>query len=229
MLSISSVLQNFISTESVFCHQTVINTSNILSPFLKKIRWFYNSYANMQSPLLIPLPSQDLSTFSLGLWSSPSQQVNSFLTYTSWTSNTMYMLMTLRFMLLFQTSPPRNYRLCTPQFDIWTCRSTRYLKLHLAGIELSIPTPPLGKGGSSIFTSTTVNGSAPSPNCSDLTPGCHLPFLIAHTLTLSNPSELLHRDFSQWLIHLFLKFFLLLHCFSLKSQSQKSYSRELWE
>lgn len=41
MFSIFTVLWNFISNESLLCHQPIINTSNILRPFLGKIHWFW--------------------------------------------------------------------------------------------------------------------------------------------------------------------------------------------
>lgn len=191
VFSIFSVLWNFISSTSVLCHQPMTNTSNILTPFL---RYTDLGYTIMQSSLLIPFPSQNPYILSLGLWLFSRPTLNPLLTHSSWTLNVTCVLMTLRFVIFLDVSPDLQTLYPTD----WHLRMYSYRASQISNSwkrrSVSTLLCSFEKGVFLVLAIATVNGTTASPNCSALTPGCHLPFLALHIPNPSNPSKWLYGN-----------------------------------
>ena len=180
---------------SIFYLQFYLNWVCVLPPDCEKYLKHSKSFpggdtlilATLSYSLLCSFLFQDLYTFSLGLWSSPCQLSTLSWRFLPGLLTTIYVLMTFKFMLLFQTSPT-SYRFCIQLFDICICTSIRHLKCNMAGMELLISGPHCSfeKEVIWVFAISRVNDSVPPPNCSHLTPCCQFSFPVLHILNPSN-------------------------------------------
>lgn len=193
VFSIFLVPWNFISNASVLCHQPIINASNILSPFLGKIHWFWLRHHAVffahSFSFTRPLHTVFRTVGFLPASSQPSLDTLflDFEYYLCVDDSQIYVVFP-DFSPELQTLYPTT---------VWCLRMYTYQASQISNSwkrrSSSTPLCSFENGVSLVLAITTVNGTMASPNCSDLKPGCHLPFLVLHIPNPSNPS----KDFTE--------------------------------